>query len=167
MEKRVRSSWGAGVGAGLVLVGRRRRGEGGQRWGWGGWRWGLGVAMYVCITIYIHTVKKNLPAQRQWQQHMTSLWPALKGSLAKVYKPCIRKNCPACARGDKHPAWLLSLSYQGRRSTIYVPGKLVPTIRKAVRNGRRIEQLLYRAGPQIIKNYRKNRADSSMAVPKS
>src|SRR6266704_7053719 len=122
--------------------------------------------MYYDIHTYI-PMNDHLQAKQKWVRQLASLWPAAKGSLAKVYKPCIRKNCPACARGDKHPAWLLSLSYQGRRSTMYVPGKLVPTIRKAVRNGRRIEQLLYRAGPQIIKNYRKNRGHPSMALSKS
>lgn len=93
-------------------------------------------------------------ARKKWQQQLTALWPALKGSLAQVYKPCIRRNCPACARGDKHPAWLLSFSAQGRRKTMYVPLALVPTIRKALHNGRKIEQLLYRSGPQMLKQHR-------------
>jgi hypothetical protein len=94
-------------------------------------------------------------AKQKWQQQIASLWPALKGSLAKVYKPCIRKNCPACARGDKHPAWLLSLTYQGRRTTRYIPRSLVPTVKKAIRNGRKIEQLLYQNGPELLEEHRK------------
>ncbi len=96
-------------------------------------------------------------AQQHWEQHMASLWPAIKGSLAKVYKPCIRKHCPACARGDKHPAWLLSLTYQGRRTTRYVPQAMVPTLKRAILNGRKIEDLLYRTGPALLKNYRKSK----------
>ena len=46
---------------------------------------------------------------------LPSLWPPLKGSLALVKKPCIRKYCPACARGDKHPAWIFSFTQDGRR----------------------------------------------------
>jgi len=98
-------------------------------------------------------------AKAKWGQQTASLWPALKGSLAKVYKPCIRQNCPACARGDKHPAWLLSLSYQGRRTTMYVPQAMVSTIKKAIQNGHKVEQLLYRTGPELLKNYRKSRTD--------
>ena len=99
--------------------------------------------------------KTNLagPARRQFQ----SLWPALKGSLAKVYKPCIRKNCPACARGDKHPAWLLSFTQGGRRRCMYVPEKLVPWLQRGLRNGRKLEQLLYRIGPLVIKEFRRQR----------
>ena len=92
--------------------------------------------------------------KKKWQKEISSLWPAAKGSLAKVYKPCIRKNCPACARGDKHPAWLLSFTSRGRRKTMYVPLALVPTIKKALQSGRKIEQLLYQAGPNLLKHYR-------------
>ena len=110
--------------------------------------------MNVCIMIYIHTMHAPLPAKQQWQNQIASLWPASKGSLAKVYKPCIRKNCPACQRGDKHPAWILSLSSRGRRKTMYVPQAMVSTLRKAIRNGRRIERLLYRTGPKLLREYR-------------
>lgn len=96
-------------------------------------------------------------AKQKWQRQIASLWPAAKGSLAKVYKPCIRQNCPACARGDKHPAWLLSLSSQGRRKTMYVPQAIVPSIKKAIQNGRKIEHLLLQAGPRLLREYRKTR----------
>ena len=115
--------------------------------------------MYVCILIYIHTVNNNPQFQHPWHRQIASLWPAAKGSLAKVRKPCIRQNCRACASGDLHPAWLLSLTRQGRRTTLYVPQAMVATIRKAIRNGRRIEQLLQRTGPQLLKNYRKSRTN--------
>ena len=59
--------------------------------------------------------------QQQFLAQLPALWPPLKGSLALVKKPCIRKNCPACARGDKHPAWLFSCTQDGRRRCLYVP----------------------------------------------
>ena len=83
--------------------------------------------MYVCILIYIHTVNNNPQFQHPWHRQIASLWPAAKGSLAKVRKPCIRQNCRACASGDLHPAWLLSLTRQGRRTTLYVPKAMVAT----------------------------------------
>ncbi len=85
-----------------------------------------------------------------------ALWPALKGSLALVRKPCVRPACKACARGDHHPAYLLSFTQQGRRKSMYVPARLVPVLRRAVHNGRRIEQLLYRVGPLLIQEHRRN-----------
>ena len=44
-------------------------------------------------------------------------------------------DCAACAQGDRHPAWLLSFTLQGRRRCLYVPLALVPDIRKALKNG--------------------------------
>jgi hypothetical protein len=94
--------------------------------------------------------------RQKWEKQIQTLWPALKGSLAKVYKPCIRKNCPACARGDKHPAWLLSFTSGGQRKTMYVPLALVDRVKKALHNGRKIEKLLYQTGPELLKQYRQS-----------
>jgi hypothetical protein len=102
-------------------------------------------------------MKPQFKATPKWQAQFRSLWPALKGSLVKVRKPCIRKNCPACARGDKHPAWMLSFTQRGRRRCLYVPLKLVPAMRQAHKNGRRLEDLLYRVGPALLKEFRRQR----------
>jgi hypothetical protein len=101
---------------------------------------------------------KTTPTATQIHQaQFLSLWPALKGSLAKVYKPCIRKHCAACARGEKHPAWLLSFTQQGRRRCLYVPLALVPAIRKALKNGRKLEALLYKIGVAMVQEHRRAR----------
>ena len=100
--------------------------------------------------------KKILPsrAQQRWLQQLPRLWPALKGSLAEVRKPCIRPNCRACARGDKHPNYLLTFTEQGRRRCLYVPRAMVPVLRQALANGRRLEKLLYEMGPALVREYR-------------
>jgi len=102
-------------------------------------------------------MKSSSKATRKGQQQIQALWPALKGSLAKVYKPCIRHNCRACARGDKHSAWFLTFTQRRRRHCLYVPLALVPLLRQALQNGRQLEQLLYRMGPALVKEYRQNR----------
>jgi hypothetical protein len=99
-------------------------------------------------------MKNDAQATQKWKDQIAALWPACKGSLAKVYKPCIRKNCPACASGEKHPAWMLSVSSQGKRKTMYVPLAVVPAVKKAIQNGRKIEMLLQRAGPELLRNHR-------------
>jgi len=88
---------------------------------------------------------------------LQKLWPAIKGSLAEVRKPCIRPNCPACARGDKHPAFILSFTDKGRRRCMYVPAELVPQLQQALRNGKALEELLYQLGPELLRQYRKQR----------
>jgi hypothetical protein len=101
----------------------------------------------------LSTLVSNLRRERQ----IKGLWPALKGSLAKIYKPCIRKKCPLCERGDKHPAWILTTSQRGCRRCLYVPEELVPTLQQAIQNGRKLEAMLCDMGPAIVKAYRSQR----------
>ena len=102
--------------------------------------------------------------QRLWNQ-LQSYWPALKGSLALVHKPCIRPNCPTCASGKKHPNYLLAFSDEGRRRCLYVPSAMVPVIKRALKHGRMIEQLLYQMGPALLEEYRaQNPAQTGPAV---
>lgn len=92
--------------------------------------------------------------EKRFREKLLRFWPALKGSLAEVYKPCTRPNCPACARGDKHPNYLLAFSEKGRRRCLYVPNAMVPVLKRALHNGRRLEQLLYAVGPALLQEYR-------------
>src|SRR6185312_2793922 len=93
------------------------------------------------------------PPPKNWN----TLWPALKGSLAKIYKPCIRPGCPQCAQGTKHPAYILSFSQKGARRCMYVPQSLVGLLKRALANGRRLEALLYEQGPLVLKEFRHHR----------
>lgn len=97
---------------------------------------------------------KRPSVQQDSLEKLLLLWPALKGSLARVYKPCIRPNCPICAKGDRHPNHLLAFSEKGKRRCLYVPRHMVPLIKRALTNGRRIEQLLYQMGPALLRQYR-------------
>lgn len=102
--------------------------------------------------------QKNLTAtvQRRFWRKLQSCWPALKGSLALVHKPCIRPHCRTCASGKKHPNYLLAFTDQGRRRCLYVPTRMVPVLKRALQNGRRIERLLYQVGPALLEEYRRN-----------
>ena len=95
--------------------------------------------------------------QNQCRTELAALWPALKGSLTEVRKPCIRPHCPACARGDKHPAFLWTFSEQGRRRCLYVPAELVPLLRQGLENGRRLEARLAALGPAWLGAWRQRR----------
>ena len=102
------------------------------------------------------------PLPKNWDR----LWPALKGSLAKIYKPCIRPHCPQCAQGTKHPAFILSFTQKGKRRCRYVPQELVPFLQKALENGRCLEQLLYAQGPLLLQHYRQHRNQLTLRKPK-
>lgn len=92
--------------------------------------------------------------QKQFLEKLLPLWPALKGSLAQVRKPCIRPNCRACATGRRHPNYLLAFTQKGKRRCLYVPLAMVPILKRALANGRRIEQILFEMGPALLREYR-------------
>ena len=104
-------------------------------------------------------MKKKNPGsalQRRFWNKLQAYWPALKGSLALVRKPCVRPNCRTCASGKKHPNYLLAFTDRGQRRCLYVPTAMVPVLKSALANGRRIEKLLYEMGPALLKQYRAN-----------
>lgn len=103
--------------------------------------------------------------QQRFLDQLLPLWPALKGSLALVRKPCIRPNCRACANGRKHPNYLLTFTQKGKRRCLYVPRAITPMLKRALANGRRIERLLYQMGPALLQEYRaQNPAQTGPAV---
>jgi len=109
--------------------------------------------------------KIDAPVQQRFRDKLLKCWPGLKGSLAQVYKPCIRPHCVVCARGDKHPNYLLAFTEKGRRRCLYVPKSMVPILKRALENGRRIERLLYEMGPALLQEYRaQNPAQTGPAV---
>jgi hypothetical protein len=113
--------------------------------------------------------QKNLgsAAQKRFLRKLLACWPALKGSLAQVRKPCIRPHCRTCASGKKHPNYLLAFTHQGRRRCLYVPWAMVPVLKRALENGRRIEQLLYEMGPALLSEYRaQNPSKTGPAAPR-
>ena len=108
-----------------------------------------------------HAQSADSALRRNFLRQFEKLWPAIKGSLAEVRKPCIRPNCAACACGDKHPAFILSFTDRGRRRCMYVPAELVPRLQQALRNGKALEALLYQLGPELLRQYRQQRDAST------
>ena len=95
--------------------------------------------------------------RQEFLRQLEKLWPAIKGSLNHVRKPCTRPNCRACAQGLKHSAFMLCCTHKGRRHTLYVPAQWVPQLQAALRNGRAVEALLQQMGPELMRQYRKQR----------
>ena len=123
--------------------------------------------MHTLYAILCPVKKKTIdsPVPRRYRDKLLTCWPALKGSLAEVHKPCIRPHCPACARGDKHSNYLLSFTENGRRRCLYVPRPMVPLLKRALENGRRLERILYEMGPALLREYRaRNPAKTGPAV---
>src|ERR1043165_3732977 len=100
-----------------------------------------------CMCDNRHTYMKERPEQvaRWFQMAVQKLGPAVAGSLSLRNSPCIRKNCPACARGEGHASYALYGRLKGKRFSIYVPKDLVPRISAAIANGQRVQELLSEA----------------------
>jgi hypothetical protein len=91
---------------------------------------------------------KETPEQvlRWFRSAVHKLSPVAAGSLSLRKSPCIRKNCPTCASGQGHSSHVLYGRRGGKRFSIYVPEELVPEVRKAIANGRRLQELMSEAG---------------------
>ena len=90
-------------------------------------------------------------------EELGPLWPAVKGCVVEVRKPCIRVNCKACATGEKHASFMFTFMREGRQRCMYVPRELVPKLREAIDNGRRLEQRMILMGVEMIQKHREDR----------
>ena len=95
------------------------------------------------------------------ESEAASLWPALLGSLSYRRTRCIQPNCTACKSGEQHSSWVLYGRHNGRRFAVYVPEDLVPEVRRAVDNGRALQDLLIQAGPRYVKALKRVRESRS------
>lgn len=88
---------------------------------------------------------------RRWfSKAVSGVWPVATGSISLRKGPCIRKNCPACAAGEGHSSYALYVRRGSRRFSIYVPQRLVPEVRKAIENGRLLQELINEAGLRYV-----------------
>ena len=86
------------------------------------------------------------------------------GSLSLRKSSCVRANCPACAAGEGHRSYVLCGRTAKKRFSIYVPEDLVPEVKAAMENGRRLKELISEAGlryTQALKETRKRRASET------
>jgi hypothetical protein len=99
----------------------------------------------------MHRKSESLTDVQRWfQSHVASLWPAALGSISLRRSRCIRKNCSACASGEKHPSWVLSGHLQGKRFSVYVPESRVAEVQGCLKNGRALQELLYASALRYV-----------------
>ena len=103
-------------------------------------------------------VESPTDVERWFRAQSADLWPAALGSLSLRRSPCVRDHCAACARGDQHTSYVLYGRIKGRRIAIYIPDELEPEIRRALENGRALQDLLYEAGRRYTNAVKHQRA---------
>ena len=111
---------------------------------------------------YIRTAMNANPQTPQalrarFQAQVARLWPLAKGCVAEVRKPCVRPDCPACAQGRKHRAFIFTYREGGKTHCRHVPAELVPDLRTALRNGRALEAALVQVGVAFLAQTRQAR----------
>jgi hypothetical protein len=95
---------------------------------------------------------------RWLERQSAQKWPAILGSLSLRRSPCIRENCPACQSGEQHQSYVLYGRVKGRRVSIYIPEELVPEVRRALANGRAVQETLYEAAGRYVKALKRQRS---------
>lgn len=118
--------------------------------------------MHVCDVAHMHVmpprVESPTDVERWFRARAAGLWPAALGSLSLRKSPCTRDHCAACARGEQHASYVLYGRINGRRTAIYVPDDLEPEVRRALENGRALQQLLHEAGRRFTNAVKHQRA---------
>ena len=104
-------------------------------------------------------MKRETPGNvRSWfTQAIRQMWPVAVGSLSLRRGRCIRPNCPACASGKLHTNYALYGRRGSRRFSLYVPERLVPEVERAIRNGRRLHEMINEAGIRYVAALKKQR----------
>ena len=78
------------------------------------------------------------------------MWPVAIGSLSLRRGRCIRPNCAACAAGKLHTNYALYGRRGSGRFSMYVPERLAPEVKRAIRNGRQLHELINQAGIRYL-----------------
>lgn len=102
----------------------------------------------MCVIIHTYMSRAHeTPAdvERWFREQVARLWPAGLGSLSLRRSPCVRPGCTACATGEQHASYVLYGRARGRRTSVYVPDRLVEEVGRTVTNGRVLQALLYEA----------------------
>ncbi len=110
---------------------------------------------FICIHVSLHLYMRELQTPeevRSWFiKALRQLWPVATGSLSLRRGRCIRPNCPTCASGKLHSSYALYGRRGKRRFSLYVPNRIVPAVRKAIRHGRRLQELINEAGVRYVR----------------
>ena len=107
------------------------------------------------------TTESSADVIRWMRSEAAGLWPAIAGSLSFRRSRCMRENCPACLSDEQHPSHVLYGRHNGRRFAVYVPEDLVGEVRRAVDNGRALQDLQLQAGPRYVKALKRERASAA------
>ena len=87
-------------------------------------------------------------------KEIADLAPVAHGTLSLVRKPCNSKYCKLCKSGEKHPAWNFTFRKDGKFHCMHVQPRHVEIVRKAIENGKRLEEMILDEGIALLERLR-------------
>lgn len=92
--------------------------------------------------------------KEKWLKDAEHLFPAAKGSVREVKRGCGYPTCKRCASGEKHQGFLFTYYIDGRQKSHNVPKNKVEALKKALENGKRVEQVMVQNALAMIQTDR-------------
>jgi hypothetical protein len=126
------------------------------------------IAFHVCMCVYLHTYvrkarsKTEVLSQEQFRKALQDLWPLASGSLSLRKSPCVREHCQACLKNEGHKSYVLYGKTGNKRFSLYVPAKLVPEVQTAIRNGKRLQELISEAGLSYVNGLKQQKVGGNV-----
>ncbi len=100
------------------------------------------------ISVYAYHMVKFNPSPKVLKNRrdaklkkIAEIGPLVTGSLVKIQRKCGNMNC-RCAKGEGHPAHILTMVAKGKTKSVYVPVDLVEEVREWVQNHRSLKTLV-------------------------
>jgi len=97
-----------------------------------------------------------MATSKQILARIRAIGPVVHGSLVEAKRTCGNKGCK-CARGQRHSAFYLSRSIEGRTRLEYVSKADVETVRKWRKNHERLMVLLEELTTALLRELRESR----------
>jgi len=86
----------------------------------------------------------------KWLKEIEELWPFAKGSVREYRQKCSKKECSKCKTGERHLTWQMTYYENGRQRSKHVPRAHIEELKKAIENGRKVEEILIKAGLEYL-----------------
>jgi hypothetical protein len=85
-----------------------------------------------------------------WLEAVKETGFVAKGSIHEYRRNCGRKSCKKCASGERHTAWQMTYYLDGRQRSKYIQEGQLDELRRAIANGRKLEDMMVRFGLEYL-----------------
>lgn len=92
----------------------------------------------------------------KWLRSVKETGIAAKGSIREYKRNCGSGKCRKCASGERHPTHQMTYYLNGRQHSRHIGPSQLEQMRKAIFNGRRLEELLVRFGLEYLDMLKKD-----------